>query len=230
MKLTKEDVKRALRKTWHFIWEEDSIWSWIVNIVLAFVLIKFIVYPGLGFAFGTSYPIVAVVSGSMEHKAVHPCSMRTLQGSCIERESSYYEICGSKFEERQKRDLNFFWNTCGDWYKNNTIITKDKFEKFKFKNGFNTGDIMVLRGIKTEKLEVGDTIVYMSRTAPYPIIHRIVDIDENSYVFKTKGDHNSGADAPVEEKQIIGKAILRVPLLGWIKIGFVKLINVFMGV
>jgi signal peptidase I len=222
------DYKKLWKKTWYFIWESDSILSWIVNIILAFVIIKFLIYPGLGFIMQTSYPVVAVVSGSMEHKAVHPCSMRTMQGSCIERDTSHYEICGIDFEEKQKNSFYFFWNTCNNWYKENTIITKDKFEEFKFKNGFNTGDIMVLRGINPEKIEIGDTIVYMSKTAPYPIIHRVVDIKENTFI--TKGDHNSGADAPVEEKQIIGKATLRIPLLGWIKIGFVKLINVFMGV
>jgi len=71
------DWKKILKKTWWFIWESDSIWSWIVNIILAFVIIKFLVYPGLGFAMQTSHPIVAVVSGSMEHKAVHPCSLMT---------------------------------------------------------------------------------------------------------------------------------------------------------
>src|SRR3989344_4000315 len=60
-------MKGAWSKIWHFIWEDDSVWSWIVNIILAFVIIKFLVYPGLGFIFGTSFPIVAVVSQSMEH-------------------------------------------------------------------------------------------------------------------------------------------------------------------
>ena len=63
----KKKFKRLLKKTWYFIWEDDSIWSWIVNIILAFVLIKFIVYPGLGFLLSTSHPVVAVVSDSMEH-------------------------------------------------------------------------------------------------------------------------------------------------------------------
>jgi hypothetical protein len=54
-------------KIWFFIWHDNSVWSWLVNIVLAYVLIKFIVYPGLGLLMGTTHPIVAVVSGSMEH-------------------------------------------------------------------------------------------------------------------------------------------------------------------
>ena len=58
-------------KIWHFLWYEDSVASWLVNIVLAFVLIKFVLYPGLGLILGTQFPVVAVVSSSMEH---HPSS------------------------------------------------------------------------------------------------------------------------------------------------------------
>ena len=63
----KEEFKKILKGIWYFIWEDNSIWSWLVNVVLAFILIKFIVYPGLGFLLATSHPIVAVVSESMVH-------------------------------------------------------------------------------------------------------------------------------------------------------------------
>jgi hypothetical protein len=47
--------KSFFGKLWHFIWNEDSIESWLINIVLAFVIIKFIVYPGLGLVLGTTH-------------------------------------------------------------------------------------------------------------------------------------------------------------------------------
>ena len=162
----------------------------------------------------TSHPIVAVVSGSMEHKTVHPCSMMTSAG-CVETNKEFYSLCGNNFEKKQKVDFDFFWETCGEWYETNTDLTKEDFSEFRLKNGFNTGDIMVLRGVKPEKINTGDTIVYMSKTASYPIIHRVVDIQDTTFI--TKGDHNSLADSPVSANQIIGKAIVRVPLLGWIK-------------
>ena len=56
-----------LGKIWHFIWKDDSLLSWIINILLAFLIVKFLIYPGLGFALGTTYPVVAVVSSSMHH-------------------------------------------------------------------------------------------------------------------------------------------------------------------
>jgi len=63
----KDKAKLTWKKAWYFIWEDDSWASWFVNIILAFVIIKFLVYPGLGWALSTSHPIVAVVSSSMEH-------------------------------------------------------------------------------------------------------------------------------------------------------------------
>ena len=60
-------MPNMLRKIWRFIWVEDSVISWIVNIILAFLIVKFLVYPGLGLALGTGYPVVAVVSSSMHH-------------------------------------------------------------------------------------------------------------------------------------------------------------------
>src|SRR3989344_7659011 len=67
MKDRMSNIKKFAKRVWHFIWEEDSWASWLVNVLLAFVIIKFLVYPGLGLLFGTQFPIVAVISGSMEH-------------------------------------------------------------------------------------------------------------------------------------------------------------------
>lgn len=224
--------KRFFRKTWYFIWESDSILSWIVNIILAFVLIKFVVYPGLGFIMQTNYPIVAVVSGSMEHKTPNPCiDFDRKTNECIKYDEDKYYICDKVFDKKQSSNFESFWSSCGDWYISNSNISKDDFLGFKWSNGFNTGDIMVLRGIEPEKIDVGDVIVYMSKTASYPIIHRIINIQKSGEerTFTTKGDHNSVADAIVSQKQLLGKAIVRIPFLGWIKIGAVRLYYSFIG-
>ncbi|MBR9690125.1 signal peptidase I [Candidatus Woesearchaeota archaeon] len=210
-------VKRWLKNTWWFIWEDDSIGSWIVNILLAFLLIKFIVYPGLGLVFGTDFPVVAVVSGSMEHKIVDAGPEK-------------YYLCGELFEQNQRVSFDFYWDTCGDFY-SKLNISKDEFSDFSFKNGFNTGDIMILFGTNPEKIEVGDVIVFTTSSRPDPIIHRVVKISgENNKVFQTKGDHNAGINMEVGEAnitgdRIIGRASMRVPYLGWIKILAVNFIK-----
>lgn len=211
--LPNKSIWQTLKKIWWFIWEDNSIWSWIVNIILAFVIIKFLVYPGLGLAFGTNYPIVAVVSGSMEHDG--------------------------NFEE--------WWNSpaacdkyiCAQeqWYEPYNI-KKSEFEKFIFMNGFNKGDIIFLRGVKPEKINVGDVLVFMTPYKKEPIIHRVVKIIEEKNeksqtsikIYQTKGDHNidSGKyDYNISEANVIGRAWVRVPYLGWIKIGFVNLLGLF---
>lgn len=181
-------MKSFLKKLWHFIWHENSVLSWIVNIILAFVIVKFLIYPGLGLILGTSHPLVAVVSGSMEH------------------------------------DMNFnkWWEQNKDFYTKNQI-TKEQFEKFPFRNGFNKGDIMVL--IKPKNIDLGDVIVYNGNYKD-PIIHRVIKTNQNSYI--TKGDHNPTID-PIQPKpeNLVGKAVFKIPLLGWVKIIFTKIIGGF---
>lgn len=193
------------KKIWHFIWDDDSVWSWIANIALAFILIKFIVYPVLGFILTTTHPVVAVVSESMEHNA----------------------------------NFDDWWNNAGSWYSSNGI-SKSDFEKFSLKNGFNKGDIMVLRGKKPKDIQIGDIIVFWSAKKD-PIIHRVVKKwqDNNIYHFQTKGDNyktNSASiknsfldETNVSEDQIVGNAMFRIPLLGYVKIWFVDLLNIFKG-
>lgn len=182
-------MKRSLKKVWHFIWHENSVLSWIVNIILAFIIVKFLIYPGLGLVLSTSHPLVAVVSGSMEHDI-------------------------NNFDNWWEQNKNFYINS---------QITKEQFKEFSFKKGFNKGDIMLLIG--TKNIDVGDVIVYNGNYKD-PIIHRVIKKQENSYV--TKGDHNPTID-PIKptSKNLVGKAILRIPLLGWIKIIFTKIIGGF---
>jgi len=191
----KTNYKRILKKTWHFIWEDNSIWSWIVNIILAFVLIKFIVYPGLGFLLNTTHPVVAVVSRSMEHNYV---------------------------------GLDDWWDSNEEWYLENNI-TKEDFIKFSFKNGFNKGDIFVLKGKECKDIEIGEVVVF-KRSKPDPIIHRTVKKwgEDGKCYLHTKGDNNVDSiinndldETRVSEDRLIGKALWRIPYLGYIKIGFV---------
>ena len=198
--------KRTWKKVWHFIWEDNSIWSWIANIVLAFILIKFIVYPALGFLLQTSHPVVAVVSESMEHNA----------------------------------GFDDWWSNADKWYIADGI-KKGNFEGFPLKDGFNKGDIMVLKGKKPENIEIGDVIVFWSAKKD-PIIHRVVRKwqQDKLYYFQTKGDNyktnpvsikNAFLDETnISQDQVVGNAVLRIPLLGYIKIWFVEILNMFAAV
>ena len=195
------EIKKYLKAIWHFIWVEDTWLSWIVNVLLAFIIIKFLVYPGLGLVLGTGYPIVAVVSSSMEHPVGFDewwdspsCNDQTSQGQLL-------EVFG---------------------------IDKTEFLDFPFTGGFNKGDIMILYIPKI--LKIGDILTFNANTRNDPIIHRIVGVKEQNskMYYQTKGDNNCGSadfENAVTSEQAIGKAVWRIPFLGWIKIGFVNLIK-----
>ena len=117
-KLNIENVKNYLKKFWNFLWHEDTVSSWIANVIIAFLLIRFIVYPLLAIILGSSYPVVAVVSESMEH-GLHDG-----------------KLCGEEFKEFPE-SFDSYWNICGYWYQKENI-TKEQFQSFTFKNGFNT--------------------------------------------------------------------------------------------
>ena len=188
--------KKILKRVWRFIWDSDSVWSWLVNIILAFVIVKFIFYPGLGLVLGTNFPIVAVVSSSMEHS----------------------------------NDFDSWWEDRGKWYSDREIGKQD-FLGYPFKNGFNKGDLMVLVGSDVDDIRLGQIIVFKGN-ARDPIIQRVVkkSMENNIYMFNTKGDNNRDSFSSIGETNIVkerifGRAVVRIPLLGWVKIIFMELIG-----
>ncbi len=229
--MKKKEFKKLLKKTWHFVWEDNSIWSWLVNVILAFIIIKFIVYPGLGFFLSTTHPVVAVVSSSMEHNTVLSCAGN---GNSLlnnkKCEEPKYSMCGNVYDGKKYFNIDEYWQECGSWYEKNGI-DKDKFAGFSFKDGFNKGDIMILIGKDMEEIEIGDVIVFKSSKKD-PIIHRVVKKNDNGKItLQTKGDNNADSiknnaldETNIGKAVLIGKAVFRVPFLGYIKILFVDYI------
>lgn len=111
--------------------------------------------------------------------------------------------------------FNEWWSKNSEWYEDKNIA-KTEFESFAFKNGLNKGDIILIIGKKT--YEVGDVIIFNAPTK-HPIIHRIVGESPHS----TKGDHNTNQlpiETEIAQEQIIGKSLVKIPFLGWIKLIF----------
>jgi hypothetical protein len=246
-------TKQYWKKTRYFLSEDKSVWSWLANLAIAFVVIKFIVYPLLGFIFGTSLPVVAVVSSSMDHSPLED------------------GICGIRVQDVDSYDD--YWNVCGGWYEAHGI-TKEQFKEYPFHNGFDKGDIMVIVGGGRSTIKQGDVMVFEARQQ-YPIIHRVVAMAETpaGTVYSTKGDHNPvqiqdyivasrfgeashcerdgqpvvcslGAarvtnettnaialidETNIPEDKVLGKAVARIPWLGYVKIWFTDLILWIMG-
>jgi len=161
---------------------EDSWQSWLISLILAFVIIKFVFFPVLSLITGSGLPLVVVESCSMYH--------------------------GSNFDS--------WWQEKKLWYEDNDI-EKGDFEEFPFNSGLNKGDIILIwdRGI----VEEGDIIVFNANYRN-PLIHRVVEFDGN---YSTKGDHNPtqlDVEREINPNNLIGRAVLRVPALGWAKLIF----------
>ncbi len=195
------------KKIWCFFWHEDSIASWLANLIVAFLVIYYIVYPVLGVLLGTSYPIVAVVSESMEH-GLH-------NGA----------ICGQPFNAFPESFDNY-WDVCGHWYEGKNI-SKGQFKDFPFRNGFHKGDVIILWRANNGNIKTGDILVFQSIKVQ-PIIHRVINAweEEGKHYYQTKGDHNQNSysllqETKISEERVYGKGMLRIPYLGWVKILFV---------
>ncbi len=196
---TLEKTMHLLKRFWHFVWEDDSLLGWVVNIVLAFVLIKFIIYPGLGLLVGTQFPIVAVVSGSMEH---HPSSF---EGWWADRKSWY---------EGNTIDADAFKVfPLHNGLKKGDIV----FIRGKKLHNIKIGDILVFRS-KLKSEPIIHRVVRIQQEEP---------AGESIY-FATKGDNNDDSyvfEQKIRKDQIIGAASFRIPYLGYLKIWFVAVLN-----
>jgi signal peptidase I len=209
----KQNTLNYLKRFWQFLWYDDSIISWITLVVVAYLAIRFAVFPILGLTLGTDFPLVAVISSSMDHN--------TVKG----------EICGN-FPDNYQNNIEGFWEQCGSWY-DAREITITQFNNFPLKKGFSKGDIIILRGKKPESINTGDVIVFSAQDPlrkPDPIIHRVVAAkEEGDYYFQTKGDHNADIwadeiiqESRIHESRVLGVAWFRLPVLGYVKIWFVE--------
>ena len=136
---------KNIKKGWNWIWNSDSLLSWVAALVLIFVFVKLIFFPGLSFILGTSLPLAGVESSSMDHQIVNDGLGR-------------YLLCGEIYNKNNKIghvDFDEYWEICGEWYEENDI-TKEQFKGFSLKNGFAKGDIIVVWGRFVPK--IGDII------------------------------------------------------------------------
>lgn len=85
---------------------------------------------------------------------------------------------------------------------------------------FDRGDAVLMKktdATENKELKVGDIIVFTKDKKI--IMHRIIEkieLKDEKYAYKTKGDNNNGPDTGVvEEENIIGKYILGVKYIGY---------------
>ena len=176
-------IGEYFNKSKRFLQKDD--WpSFLVTLLLAFALIKFVFFPGLSFLTGTELPLVIVESCSMYH-----------------HEPGFEKIFSSPI------------------YGENKIKIEDT-KNWDFQNGFTKGDVIFV--ISAKSAEVGDVIIFNGGTK-HPLIHRLIYKNEH---YATKGDNYKtnaqqlSSEKKISESQLVGKALFRVPFIGWAKLIF----------
>ncbi len=172
----------------YYLWESN--WSYLFMLVFAFLLVKFVIFPCASAILHTEMPFVVIESTSMEH------------------------CCG--FDD--------YWISYGLWYVKHNI-SKAQFMGWPFVQGLYKGDVVIVKGINKDAYNIGDVIIFwpMGNKNAVPVIHRIVNKTcINGYCYyQTKGDNNQGQlpfEFNITQDAIVGKAIARIPKLGWIKL------------
>jgi signal peptidase len=78
------------------------------------------------------------------------------------------------------------------------------------------GLVIVDTNAKPEDISAGDVIAFQLNENT-TVTHRVTDVDEGARLFSTKGDANDSADlSPVPFDNMVGRAGLHVPWLGYV--------------
>jgi len=183
-------------KVWHFLAHEDSWASFIVDALIVILVGKFLIYPAIGFALGTSFPIVAVVSSSMDH-----------QGMDFD---AWWEANKDWYEENDITKDQF-----ENFYKENGFKKGDVFVvKGVSAEELKVGDILVYSVAERRDpiihriVEIGDydgRLIFFTKGDS--------NIDQISF------------EKEIPQNQIHGKAVAWAPWLGWPKVAYLKMIG-----
>jgi hypothetical protein len=203
IKKVEREVEVEAKKGWKYFW--FLLWrdeSWKGWLFSIVVLFLLI-----KFAF---FPLVSFVSGTYLPLAiVESCSMH----------HNSFESFDSWWEKNEDKYGKF-------------EISKEDFRKFSFYRGFTKGDVLLITGVNSDKLKLGDVIVFESKASSNPVIHRIVDIYEvdGEKVFSTIGDNNLEQhffEKEIASENLVGVATVEIaPYLGWIKLIFFEFLRV----
>ncbi len=190
----KNKFRKFWKKFWWIVWKDDSFRGWIVSLLFIFIMIKFIFFPLLNLATGTSLPLAIVESCSMYH-----------QGDLFGNFNNWWERHDSKYFPLKidKTEFSDFVFKKGFNKGDILFIIRARPEKLEI------GDVIIFNA--EQKNPVIHRIINIKQ-------------ENNTYVFSTIGDNNNGqlsVEKEINENQLVGKAVLRIaPAIGWGKLVF----------
>ena len=129
--------------------------------------------------------------------------------------------CSMSHSNKERIELTHY-----KWLENNLGYSRDYINSFPFKNGFDAGDVGIVK--KEKKYKVGEVIVFLKDNMKAPIIHRIIKINEDG-TYQTKGDNNNApleVESSIKNNEIIGKVIFIIPKIGYLKLIITKILGI----
>lgn len=144
-------------------------------------------------------------------------ALNYISGFILGTDLPYVAVVSESMTHDQTTETNHY-----QFLMNKYGFTREQIDSFSINNGFRKGDVLIVRGIDTDNIVIGDVIVYDIPNQRVPVVHRVIDLNNG---ILTKGDHNPGEDnwKPIK---IHGKAIFVIPLLGWPKLLLTELLSV----
>lgn len=203
LKKVGETGKKGFKKFWFLLWKDNSIKGWIFSLIFLFVLIKFILLPGLSLVTGTSLPLAIVESCSMYH-----------EGNFFSTFNSWFDRHESKYETRNITKENFSDFSFRRGFSKGDILFIVKANPDKLKlgdiilfNSGNKGTPVIHRIIKIEERD-GEKI--------------FTTMGDNNAQMLIPGNNLAGIDErEIRSGQLVGKAVFRIaPFVGWAKLIF----------
>ncbi len=187
--------KRFWKRFWDIVWKDDSFKGWIISLVFIFIVIKFIFFPLLNLATGTSLPLAIVESCSMYHS-----------GNIFGNFDNWWDRHEIKYNELNVTRTEFETFPLKKGFSKGDIIfiVRARPEKLKI------GDVIIFNA------DQQNPIIHR--------IMRITQDSSGKYVFSTIGDNNNGqlgVEEYISQDQLVGRAAFNLlPVVGWAKLIF----------
>ncbi|MDP3986814.1 MAG: signal peptidase I [Nanoarchaeota archaeon] len=188
------NLKKGMKDFWNLLWKDDSFKGWVFSIAFIFLFIKFIFFPVLSLATGTSLPLAIVESCSMYHK-----------GGFFSDTDSWWESHGGKYDSFSIEEEEFDEFSMRKGFTKGDILFIVGADPEKL----DVGDIIIF--VADQKNPIIHRIVD-------------IKTENGTRIFSTLGDNNPQQlhfEESIFEDRLVGKAAFKVaPHLGWVKLLF----------
>ena len=187
-------VKKFFGKFWFLLWKDNSFKGWVLSLIIIFVFIRFVFFPILNLATGTSLPLAIVESCSMYHS-----------GNVFSDFSTWWQNHDAKYSPLGFNKTDFSQFSFSNGFSKGDIL----FIVGVSPKNVKIGDIIIFNA--GQQAPVIHRVINITKSG-------------DEYSFSTMGDNNNGQlvfEQKINQNQLVGKAVFRIaPYLGWAKLIF----------